>query len=243
MAEHSRKPDSRIIVGFIFVLVGAYLLLYNLNLLPFDLPSYVLSWKTLLIAVGLLLISTRDNKGGGITLIVVGGVFLVADILDITIGELISEVWLFWPAIFIIIGLSLLLRRSREKKTENEEGFRRHESNDEYFEVSAVLGGNKRIAYSHHFRGAKVTAILGGIDINLLNTRLAPGRHEIDVFILFGGATFIIPNDWNVKLDITPIAGSFDDKRTIPQAFIPNTEKALIIKGVVLFGGGEIKSS
>lgn len=243
MAEHSRRPDSRIIVGFIFVLIGAYLLLYNLNLLPFDLPSYILSWKTLLIAIGLLLISTRENKGGGITLIIVGGVFLMADILDLTIGQLISEVWLFWPAIFIVIGLSLLLRRSREKKTENAEGFRPHESNDDYFEVSAVLGGNKRIAYSNHFQGAKVTAVLGGVDVNLLNARPAPGRHEIDLFILFGGATFIVPNDWNVKLDITPIAGSVDDKRSFPQTFIPNAERELIIKGVVLFGGGEVKSS
>lgn len=243
MAEHSRKPDSRIVVGFIFVLVGAYLLLYNLNLLPFGLPDYILSWKTLLIAIGLLLVSTRENKGGGMTLILVGGVFLVADILDITIGELISEVWLFWPAIFIIIGLSLLLRRSREKKTENAEGFRPHESNDEYFEVSAILGSNKRIAYSNHFRGAKATVILGGMDINLLNARLAPGRHEIDVFVLFGGVTLVIPNDWNVKLDITPIAGGFDDKRTLPQTFVQRAETELVIKGVVLFGGGEIKSS
>lgn len=243
MAERSGRPDSRIIVGFIFVLIGAYLLLYNLNLLPFFLPSYVLSWKTLLIAIGLLLVGTRDNKGGGITLIVVGGVFLVADILDLTIGQLISEVWLFWPAIFIIIGLSLLLRRSREKKTENADGFRSYESDEDYFEVSAILGGNKKIAYSNNFRGAKVTSVLGGTDLNLLNAKLAPGRHEIDVFAFMGGATIILPNDWNVKLDVTPIAGGVDDKRTFPQTFIPNADTEVIVKGVVLFGGIELKSS
>ncbi|WKN30138.1 hypothetical protein PZB74_14325 [Porifericola rhodea] len=243
MSERKNRPDSKIIIGFIFVIVGAYLLLYNLNLLPFSLPSYVISWKTFLIALGLLLVGTRENKGGGVTLIIVGGVFLVADILDVTIGELISEIWLFWPAIFIIIGLTLLLRRSREKKTENEDEFRVNESNDDYLDVSAILGGNKRLAYSQHFKGARLTAILGGVDLNLINAELAPGRHEIEVFVLLGGATIIVPNNWNIKMDITPIAGGTDDNRTFPQRYIPNAEYELIIKGVVLFGGIDLNSA
>ena len=238
----SKKPDSRFVIGFIFILIGAYLLLYNLDLLPFDLPAYILSWKTLLIAIGLLIIGTRENKGGGITLIIVGGVFLTADILNVTIGELIREVWMFWPAIFIIIGLALILRRSREKKTENAEGFRPHESADDYIEVSAVLGGNNRIAYSRNFQGAKLTAILGGVDLNLMNVRLAPGRNEIDVFALFGGCTIIVPSDWNVRLDVTPIAGGFEDKRSLPQAYSPNADIELVVRGVVIFGGGEVKN-
>jgi predicted membrane protein len=242
MAE-SNKPDSRFLVGFIFVIIGAYLLLVNLNLLPFELPDYLLSWKTLLIALGLLIVATRENKGGGITLIAVGGVFLVTDILDVTLGELIREVWLFWPVVFIIIGLTLILRRSREKKRENEDGFRPHESADDYTEVTAIVGGNNKIIYSQSFRGAKMTAILGGADINLVNARLAPGRHEIDVFALFGGCTLIVPNDWNVKLDVTPIVGGFEDKRSFPQSYLPNADTELVIRGVVIFGGGELKSS
>lgn len=243
MADSPKRLDSRFIVGFIFILIGAYLLLYNLDLLPFDLPDYIFSWKTLLITLGLLIIATRENKGGGITLIVVGGTFLVADLLDVTIGELISEVWMFWPVVFIIIGLALILRKSREKKTENEAGFRRHESGDDFFEVSAVLGSNERIGYSQNFRGAKVTSILGGVDINLLNARLAPGRHEIDLFTLMGGCTIIVPNDWNVKLDVTPIAGGSEDKRSFPQTYVPKADTELIISGVVIFGGIEIKSA
>jgi predicted membrane protein len=242
MAQSS-KLDSRFLIGFIFVVVGAYLLLVNLDLLPFTLPDYILSWKTLLIAIGLLIVATRENKGGGITLIAVGGIFLVTDILNITFGELIREVWLFWPAVFIIIGLALILRRSREKKTEDEDGFRPNESADDYTEITAIVGGNNKIIYSRSFRGARLTAIMGGVDINLINARLAPGRHEIDVFALFGGSTIIIPNDWNVRLDVTPIVGGFEDKRSFPQSYVANADTELIIRGVVIFGGGEIKSS
>ena len=242
MASSTNKPDSRIIVGFIFILIGAYLLFYNLDLLPFDLPPYLFSWKTLLITLGLLIVATRENKGGGVTLIVVGGVFLTADVLDVTLGELIREVWMFWPVVFIIIGLALILRRSREKKTENAEGFRANESADDYIETSAILGGNKKIVYSRNFQGAKATAILGGVDINLMNARLAPGRHEIDIFAFMGGCSIIVPNDWNIKLDVTPIAGGFEDKRSLPQTYSPDSDVELIIKGVVIFGGGEVKS-
>lgn len=241
MADSSKRPDSRFIIGFIFILIGAYLLLYNLDLLPFYLPDYVLSWKTLLIVIGLLIVGTRENKGGGITLITVGSVFLVADILNITLGELIRELWMFWPVVFIIIGLTLLLRRSREKKTENEEGFRSYESADDYIEVSAVLGSSNRIAYSRNFRGAKATAILGGVDINLMNARLAPGRHEIDVFAFMGGCTIAVPTDWNVHMDVTPILGGADDKRSRTLAYQPNADTELIVRGVVIFGGLEVK--
>jgi len=243
MPQSSRRPDSRLAVGLLFVLVGAYLLLNNLNLLPFDLPDYVFSWKTLLIAIGLLIVATRENKGGGVTLIIVGGVFLITDVLDTSIGELIADVWMFWPVIFIIIGLTLLLRRSREKKTEYRSDVQNADSGDNYFEVTAVVGGNERMAYSRNFQGAKITAILGGANINLLNAQLAPGRHVIDVFVLFGGCTLVVPNDWNIRLDVTPVIGSFEDKRSFPQTYVPEGSSELVIKGVVIFGGGEIKSA
>ncbi|MFP4091179.1 MAG: LiaF transmembrane domain-containing protein [Cyclobacteriaceae bacterium] len=241
MAESSKKTDSRIIVGLIFILIGAYLLLYNLDLLPFVLPDYVLSWKTLLIAIGLLLVGTRENKGGGVTLIIVGGVFLVADVLDVTIGELIREVWLFWPAIFIIIGIALLMRRSQEKKSNYDPRAASSVSEDDYFELTAVLSGNKKTAYSRNFQGAKVTALLGGADLDFTEAKLAPGTYEIDVFAFMGGVTFIIPNNWNVRVEITPILGGFEDKRKFAQHYTPGAESTLIIKGLVVLGGGEIE--
>lgn len=242
MGYPTRKSSSRFIVGFVFVLVGAYLLFYNLDLLPFILPSYILSWKTLLIAIGLLIVATRENKGGGITLIVVGSVFLIADVLDVTLGELIKELWMFWPVVFIVIGLVLILRQTREKKTENEAGFRADESADDYVEVSSFLGGNKKIVYSHNFTGGKSTSVLGGTELNLINARLAPGTNEIDIFAFMGGCTIVVPNDWNVRVDVTPIVGGFEDKRNFPQTYIPNAKYELIISGVVIFGGGEIRT-
>ena len=62
----------------------------------------------------------------------------------------------------------------------------------------------------------------------------------IDVFTLFGGTKIIVPESWNVKSDAISILGSLSDKRVIH----PNqTEgKTLVIKGLVMLGGVEIKS-
>jgi predicted membrane protein len=243
MAEKPKRADSRIIIGFIFILAGAYLLLYNLNLLPFILPDYVLSWKTLLIAIGLLLLGTRENKGGGVTLIIVGSTFLIADVLDITIGQLIREVWLFWPAIFIIIGVALLLRHRREKKSEDYSETTGYTASEEaYFEATAIFSSSDRASFSQNFRGAKLTAVFGGVDIDLTEARLAPGTHEIDVFTMLGGVDIILPNDWNVRQEITPVLGGYEDKRKYARHYTPGTESTLVIRGVVFLGGVEVKS-
>ena len=64
----------------------------------------------------------------------------------------------------------------------------------------------------------------------------------IDVLIMFGGTEIRVPNSWNVILSVTPIFGGFSNKiRRDPNVPV-NQSKTLIIKGLAMFGGGEIKS-
>ena len=51
----------------------------------------------------------------------------------------------------------------------------------------------------------------------------------------------ILYQDWNIKINIISIFGGFADKRLISENDIDPSKK-LIIKGIVIFGGGEIKS-
>jgi hypothetical protein len=60
------------------------------------------------------------------------------------------------------------------------------------------------------------------------------------VVTIFGGSVFILPSNWNVKVDIVTIFGGFADKREA-RDYSPD-EPVLFIKGFTLFGGGEIKS-
>jgi predicted membrane protein len=77
----------------------------------------------------------------------------------------------------------------------------------------------------------------------MLNVKLAPGRQYIDVFAMFGGTTLIVPEAWNIKVRVVSIFGGFSDKHKITKSEKENSsDNILIIKGLVIFGGGEIKS-
>ena len=235
--ENSRGADSRLIVGIIFLLLGLYFLLNNFNLIPFQLPDFVTSWQALLILIGLLLLASRERRGGGIILVVVGIVFLLPDFFDISVGEIVRQ---FWPVAFVIIGVVLLFRRSQEKKTINYLDDTRNAV--EYLDETSILGGNDRLITSNRFRGGKITTIFGGNEVNLVNARLADGHHALDIFTLFGSTEITVPSDWNIKIDVTAVLGSFEDRRRHQTAFLADGPKQLVVKGLVLFGSGELMS-
>ncbi len=231
-----RGTDSRLIVGLIFLLLGLYFLLNNFNLIPFELPDYITSWQVFLILIGLLLLASRERQGGGIILIVVGLVFLLPEFFNVSVGEVVRQ---FWPLALVAIGVVLLVRRSQEKKTTNE--FEVNGNSVEFINETAILGGNDRLITSEHFRGGKITTIFGSNELNFVNARLAEGQHELDVFILFGSTELTVPRDWDVKIDVTPILGSFEDRRR--QVLLPGEpSRQLTIRGLVLFGSGELMS-
>ena len=234
---NSRGADSRLIVGIIFLLLGLYFLLNNFDLIPFQLPAFITSWQVFLILIGLLLLASRERRGGGIILVVVGTVFLLPEFLNISVGEIVRQ---FWPVAFLLIGAVLLFRRSQEKKTINYLDDERNAI--AYVDETSILGGNDRLITSDHFRGGKITTIFGSNEVNLVNAQLDDGQHELDIFTLFGSTELTVPSDWNVKVDITAVVGSFEDRRRNKVAFLADGPKQLTIKGLVLFGSGELLS-
>ena len=60
---------------------------------------------------------------------------------------------------------------------------------------------------------------------------------------IFGGMKLVVPDNWKVRINAVSIFGGFSDKHRM---HIPdnatNTDNELIIRGFVIFGGGEIKS-
>ncbi len=242
----TRGADPRLIVGLIFLLLGLYFLLNNFDLIPFELPDYITSWQVFLILIGLLLLASRERQGGGIILIVVGIVFLLPEFFDVSVGEVVRQ---FWPLALVAIGVVLLVRRSQEKKTTNNfevggdpvwiDPVRMDRV--EFIDETAILSGNDRLITSEYFRGGKVTTIFGSNEVNFVNARLAEGQHELDVFTLFGSTELTMPRDWSVTVDVTPILGSFEDRRR--QVLLPgNPSRHLTIRGLVLFGSGELMS-
>jgi hypothetical protein len=59
---------------------------------------------------------------------------------------------------------------------------------------------------------------------------------------VFGGCKLIVPADWEIKVEVNAVFGGFSDKRLNLPTITEKSGKILIIKGVAVFGGGEITS-
>jgi len=259
--------ERRHLAGLILLGIGFLLIVHNLKFVPDFIPWWVWTWPFLLITIGTFSLLTSDNKGPGIILIGIGTIFLAPDILDDFWPDFSDmfkdESHLFIYLILIVIGLSLLFRSSSGFRSGFKEWKGRHgmsgdsdfgkenppvdptddatyTSNDFIDEV-AIFGGGDKIITSNNFRGGKVTAIFGGTDIILQHAVLAPGVNQLEVFALFGGWTLRIPPHWQVKSEVVAIFGGISDKRYIAADQPKDNTRQLVIKGLVLFGGGEIK--
>jgi predicted membrane protein len=238
-AMNTTFKDRRVLLGVFFVLTGAYLLLRNLDWLPYFFPDYIFSWGTFLILAGLFALGNRQNKTPGIILISLGAYILLPRIFDVSYGELWTF-W-FWPLILILIGLGFILRRKGGPYSEQPAADAGTISMDFIDEV-AVFGGGQRTVFSNHFQGGRITSVFGGLEIDFMNASLAEGQNVIDIFTVFGGSTLIVPADWQVKVEVFALFGGFNDKRSyMPDPLLYN-RKELYIRGFVMFGGGEIKS-
>jgi len=230
-----RNFDHRLWLGVGAILLGILVLANNFGIFDYEIRRYFLRWEVLLMFLGVIFISGRQKRSTGIILLVIGAVFYLRDFLDYNFNF-----WqVFWPSLLIFAGLMIIFRHRLDRDSFN----KRIASDDSVIDEMAIFGGGDRVVSSQNFQGGKVTTVFGGLNYDMLKARLAPGENYIDVFCLFGGMKLVVPEDWPVKIRVMSFFGGFSDKhrfRSSEQS--AGSASQLIIKGIVIFGGGEIKS-
>lgn len=240
--KHQNAP-KRIGIGLVIIFIGAALLLRSFGIYDDFISEYIFRWEMLLIGFGLISFLSHEGRGPGLVLVLVGGAFYLRNL------NLLPEQFhnvSFWQlliaAIFILAGIMIIFRRKGSSSNCDWGGNRTEHTNDMIDEI-AVFGGGDRTIVSDKFKGGKILAVFGGSNFNLTRSKLAPGKNYIDVLAVFGGLKLVVPEDWNVTISAVSIFGGFSDKHRV---HTPDTatagEPELIIKGFVIFGGGEIKS-
>ncbi|MBA7561021.1 hypothetical protein ES708_02655 [subsurface metagenome] len=225
------RSNKRAFLGLILVLVGVLLIVANFNLFPFGLRPLLFSWPALLILLGLFFLISREAKATGWILIFIGGFFMIPRVWELPWG------WheLFWPALLVGLGAILIARGVSRRREHIDEG-------TDYIDDMSIFGGGDRVISSQNFKGGKVTAIFGGSNYNMTSAQLAKGRNVVDIFFVFGGCKFIVPQEWEVRIEVSAIFGGFSDKRIIRKNIPRDPSKELVIKGIAIFGGGDIVS-
>lgn len=233
--------SNSIWVGLLILLVGSAILLDRMDLM--EVPWWLFSWKTFLIALGLIIGINKNFEGiGWLVMILVGTFFLIDDIPGFPYD---IDRYAF-PIGIIIVGLFIVgraifgnARRNEQREKWGEGIVTMDEGGEDYFDLTTVFGGNKRKVFSKNFKCGETTCIFGGTDIDLSQADIN-GTVIIDVVQLFGGVKLIVPSNWELKSDVTAILGGVDDKRQSSQ--VTSSGKKLVLTGFVMFGGVDIKS-
>ena len=116
MSENRSFPGGTILLGLILIVVGALVLLANMHILPFDL-DLAHWWPLILVALGVTHLWNNRNifDFSGLFLILLGVVFLMA-----TLGKIYwDDVWRYWPAVLILLGLSIVFKGAHRRARGN----------------------------------------------------------------------------------------------------------------------------
>lgn len=216
---------SRGIIGVLIIIFGILSLLGALEVFNFG-DVLTRWWPIFLIIGGLLVFANNRRQFIWGPLLVIIGVLLQLRQLEI----INFNIWqLFWPAIIIGVGVSILINRSGRRPKSDEKGSS---------VISAILSGSDTKSHASDYKGGSLTAALGGITLDLREAKLKGNTATLNVFVLMGGIELTVPKEWNIQSNITPILGGVDSRRLeTPKANAPT----LILTGDVVLGGVEIK--
>ena len=220
---------GRLVAGLALVTVGALYLLDQAG--SVDAGSVMSRWWPLVIvAIGLAQLIVSPRAFVGPTIIMLAGVLLLGSTLDLYD----VNVWaLIWPAIIIFVGFSVIFGHGSRIGTAD------RKDTSERAHAFSIFSGSNVISHSRRFVGADITALFGGVTLDLTQATLAPEGGIVDVTVAFGGTNIIVPHGWEVVTNGLPIFGGFDNK-TASEA-VGEDAPHLLVRGTVLFGGVEIK--
>lgn len=217
------ETNRKSIFGVVLIILGTYFLLENLDVIDINLPWYFFTWQMLLIGLGFFNLLTGNRKAA-LVLFSIGVFFLLPEFLDFDIRD-------FWPVLLIFLGVSFFLRNKDSSSLS---------SDANSFDDLTVFGSNEKSITSLQFQGGKTSTIFGSTLLDFRETQLGDTESIVNVFTLFGSTELIVPRDWEVLSEVTPILASFEDKRGSNNN--PGGGKKLIIKGLATFGSIEVRS-
>jgi len=241
--EHQR---GKVFGGLILITIGALFLAREMGVI---IPGWIFSWKILLIVIGLYIGVKHSFKNfKWLIPIFIGSAFLVRDFYP----EIIAAN-LIWPIVIIMFGIALLFK-PRKKYDDNcwkkdysnydwrNKSWGQSSNSEDFLQIDSVFGSVQKNIISKDFKGGEINVVFGGAEINLSQSDILE-KATLEINTVFGGTKLIVPANWEIKSELTAVLGGVEDKRFIQRELTSASNKILILKGSVVFGGIEIRSN
>lgn len=218
-----------LLIGLAFVAAGVLLAGNAFSL--WDVSLFFPGWWTLFIIVPsfISIIKSGPKVFNSICLVLGVLLLLTRQIPEVFTWELVGR--LVFPVILVVIGLVILLRScfSGHGVKVKPAGLRQ--------DYAAVFSGQKLAFPGDGFQGANLTAVFGGLDIDLRQTVIREDT-VIRATAVFGGIDIFVPANVQVKISSVPIFGGASNKAQPP--IVPDGP-TVYVDCVSIFGGVDVK--
>lgn len=127
----------------------------------------------------------------------------------------------FVAAVGTAVAAKLLLESNAEPKTEE-------------IDLVSIFEGQHLVSEADPFYGGKILTMFGGTLIDLRKAVPAPTGIYLDLAVIWGGVSLIVPEGWRVRFEGNLLAGGFQDQtRTTADGDVPT----VTLTGFALMGG------
>jgi len=210
---------NRTSLGLVLIIVGLVLTLDSAGVLRLD--GFGRWWPLLLVGVGVVKVRQPREDGqraAGVAFLMLGSLFLFTSILSVRSA---------WPLLMVAFGAFLLWQGIDGPGLET---IRVSES--PYVSEMVLIGVVKRGHRPLDFRGGSVTAVIGGVELDLRNANLTSTAY-LDVVAFWGGIEIKVPAGWTVDARVVPLMGAFENKVDAPS--LPGGPR-LVLRGHAIMG-------
>jgi predicted membrane protein len=227
LEENIKRDRGPVIGGVVFIVVGLVLLLEKLGFLPYGFALHF--WPMIFIVIGIVKIAYAGGRPTGAVLIGLGILLQLREM-----GIIHLNFWDLWPVLIIVAGVAMLWQAMiRERPTV---------SGNPEFDAVYVFGGGDRVVNTPHFKGGSLFAVFGGYKVDLSRADIDGNTAVLEASAIFGGGEIRVPESWQVSVTGAGIFGAYEDKTRHFQPDPSKPTKTLVIKGVAVFGGIEVKN-
>jgi predicted membrane protein len=242
-----QTPKSQgVIFGLLLILAGLLFLSFNFEWIDSSLKSVIFSWPMIFIVFSIISFSKRDYALGFVWFI--AGLFFLLPRISVVYPDLLGIInsdftRVYWPLLLIIVGIIIVFsvitgknkavrgcsnRSIHAEPTQNSNGF---------INKNVTFGGSESIFLDPVFNGGNISAVFGGVVLDLRKTSLPEGETFLEIYAVFGGVELYIPDNWLVETRIQTLMGGVEDKRFVSQT---DQSRKLVLQGNLTFGGCSI---
>lgn len=227
--------NGRYIIGIALVILGVLFLFDRLEILFFG--DFVSTWWPLsIMGIGIYEIARgRKQLFFGVIVFLIGAIFQAQN-LELLPGNFWDA---FWPLLLVLIGVWILSGKMKKSKQGN---IIKEFNSDSESQYTAIFGASRETLENDDFKQCEITAVFGGVELDLRKCKIPSGFAQLEVNAVFGGAEIWIPQNWKIETNGLPIFGGLSNKTWPMPNDTDEIRPVLKINYLAIFGGVEIKN-